>query len=63
MNNQCRTARLHLSDHLDGETMPFWRRLFMRLHLTICPPCRRVRRSLLATRDSLLALRDSDVDS
>jgi hypothetical protein len=57
----CRGARTGFSDHLDGEKLPFWASLKVRCHLLICPPCRRVRRSLDATRDALSALRDADV--
>jgi predicted anti-sigma-YlaC factor YlaD len=55
----CRAVRPHFSDHLDGERLPFARGLLVRLHLWICPPCRRVRRSLDATREALQALRDA----
>jgi predicted anti-sigma-YlaC factor YlaD len=57
----CRPVRAHLSDQLDGEALPLATRLLVRLHLTICPPCRRVHRSLVATQAALRALRDADV--
>ena len=59
--NPCRAARSHFSDHLDGEELPFLARAMVRFHLTVCPPCRRVHRALLATREALHALRDADV--
>lgn len=58
----CRPVRPYLSDHLDGEPIPFPARLLVRLHLTICAPCRRAHRSLVATREALHALRDADVN-
>jgi hypothetical protein len=57
-------VRPHISDRLDGpleETVPLGTRLLVGFHLMICPPCRRMRRSLSATRDALSALRDVDV--
>jgi hypothetical protein len=57
----CRGPRTGFSDHLDGRELPFWLSFKVRLHLLICPPCRRTRRSLDATRDALSALRDADV--
>jgi RNA polymerase sigma-70 factor (ECF subfamily) len=56
----CQAVRPHFSDHLDGERLPFFRRLMVRFHLAVCPPCRRVHRSLVATRDALGALRDEE---
>jgi predicted anti-sigma-YlaC factor YlaD len=55
----CRAVRPHFSDHLDGQQLPFFLGLFVRFHLLVCPPCRRVRRSLDATREALQALRDA----
>jgi predicted anti-sigma-YlaC factor YlaD len=57
-------VRPHFSDELDGEldeTLPRSTRVFIRFHLTVCPACRRMARSLAATRDALSALRDADV--
>ena len=56
----CVRQRALFSDQLDGERLSWWRRLAMRLHLSICAPCRRVQRSLEATRDALRDLRDRD---
>jgi predicted anti-sigma-YlaC factor YlaD len=56
----CRPVREHLSDWLDGQPVPVFAGLMLRLHLRICPPCRRVRRSLEATRDAVRTLRDID---
>ncbi len=53
----CRPQRPYFSDVLDGERVPFWRGLMVRFHLTVCPPCRRYRRSLMATKDALRGLR------
>jgi hypothetical protein len=52
----CRQVRPYFSDHLDGLPLPFWRRLFVRAHLRVCPQCVRLNRSLEATRDALRAL-------
>lgn len=60
--NPCRTARAHFSDRLDGEPLPLVPRVLVALHLTICPPCRRTHRSLVATREALRALRDAEVE-
>ncbi len=57
----CKQARAHFSEHLDGEPLPFAARLLVRLHLLVCPPCRRTHRSLAATRDALASLRDADL--
>ncbi len=56
----CRTVRPHFSDHLDGEPLPLVKGLLVRFHLLVCPPCKRVHRSLVATREALGALRDAD---
>jgi predicted anti-sigma-YlaC factor YlaD len=58
----CFKARPHFSDRLDGEPLPLFVRLKVGLHLRLCPQCRRVQRSLVATREALHALRDADVD-
>lgn len=58
----CSVARAHLSCHLDEQPLPWLVRAVVRFHLFVCPPCRRVARSLAATRDALEALRDNDVD-
>jgi predicted anti-sigma-YlaC factor YlaD len=60
-SDPCSLARRHFSDHLDGQPLPLLTSLHVRCHLLICPPCRRVRRSLEATRAALLALKDADV--
>jgi predicted anti-sigma-YlaC factor YlaD len=56
----CAKQRALFSDRLDGQKLPFWRGLLVRFHLTICPPCRRVNRSLVTTREALKELRDRD---
>ena len=56
----CIRQRRHFSDQLDGARIPLLRRLLVRLHLAICPPCIRYQRSLEATRVALKALRDED---
>lgn len=59
MNDKiCHKSRAYFSDHLDGQPLPFWRGLMVRWHLLICPYCKRVNRSLTATKDALTALRD-----
>jgi predicted anti-sigma-YlaC factor YlaD len=59
----CRPQRPYFSDHLDGQPMPFFRGLMVRFHLSVCPQCRRVNRSLVATREAVRALRDADVEN
>jgi hypothetical protein len=54
----CRDSRRWFSERLDGQPIPFWRRLLVRLHLSVCPQCKLYNRSLEATRDALSALRD-----
>ena len=56
----CVKQRALFCDRLDGEQLPFWRRLARQLHLGFCPPCQAVNRSLAATRDALRDLRDRD---
>jgi len=56
----CRKQRPYFSDRLDGARLPFWRGLFVRFHLFVCPPCRRYNRSLEATQQALRTLRDLD---
>jgi predicted anti-sigma-YlaC factor YlaD len=56
----CRHVRPYFSDHLDGERLPLVIGFFVRLHLRVCPPCKRVHRSLAATRDAVRGLRDVD---
>jgi hypothetical protein len=57
-NRFCSSARLSFSDRLDRVPLPFWRGLFVRMHLRVCPQCIRFNRSLIATREALQALRD-----
>ena len=59
----CAAARAHFSDEIDGEPLTLGARLMVSCHLTICPPCKRVHRSLLETREALRGLRDADVDT
>jgi predicted anti-sigma-YlaC factor YlaD len=54
----CTSVRQWFSDYLDGQALPAWPRLFVSLHLTVCPRCRRMRRSLQATGEALAALKD-----
>ena len=58
----CVKQRALFSDRLDGEKLPFWRGLLVKLHLGFCPQCQAVNRSLAATRDALRDLRDRDSD-
>ncbi len=60
-NKFCQTQRPYFSDHLDGQPIPFWRKLMVRWHMAMCPLCIRYNRSLVATRDALSALRDADI--
>ncbi|MBI5499671.1 MAG: zf-HC2 domain-containing protein [Deltaproteobacteria bacterium] len=48
----CRLARGMMSDGADGR-LPWWKALFLRSHLWICGPCRRVDASLHRTLDLL----------
>ena len=59
-NRFCRKSRPYFSDRLDGQPIPWWRALLVRLHLRVCPQCILYNRSLTATRDALGALRDTD---
>ncbi len=59
MNRFCGPARRHFSDLMDGQPVPFGSGLLARIHLTICPQCKRVQRSLTGTQDALHALRDA----
>ena len=52
----CRKQRPYFSDRLDGARLPFWRGLFVRFHLFVCPPCRRYNRSLEATQQVVIDL-------
>ena len=54
----CEQVRKWFSDYLDGQSMPVWPRMFVWLHLRMCPRCRRVHRSMQATGDALSALKD-----
>jgi len=56
----CVKQRAWFSDRLDGAPVPFWRGLLVRFHLAVCPGCKRVNRSLVATRQALQALADHD---
>ncbi len=59
----CRPQRLWFSARLDGEKLPFWRGLMVRLHARVCPACIRYNQSLAATRDALRDLHDRDVEA
>jgi predicted anti-sigma-YlaC factor YlaD len=59
MTGSCRAVRERLSDDLDGEVTG-WRRAAMRLHLRLCPACRRVAGSLADTVAALRELRTPD---
>jgi hypothetical protein len=54
----CLKQRQYFSCHMDGQKIPFFRRLLVRFHLAYCPQCKRTLASLDATRDALRALRD-----
>ena len=58
----CRDVADFLMSYIDGE-LPFGQRLSFRLHLVLCPPCRRYmtqyRRTVALGRD---AFRDEDPD-
>ncbi len=54
----CRGSRAYFSDALDGEKIPFFRRLMVKLHLSVCPQCIRYNQSLKETQSALQSLRD-----
>ena len=56
----CRHVRARLSDLRDGEIGGVYG-AYLRFHSTVCPPCRRVRRSLERTMSLLSSLRDEPV--
>ena len=56
---RCSHARECFSDHLDGLSVPGLKGMWMKVHLAICPRCRRFYRSLEATHDALIALKDA----
>jgi hypothetical protein len=62
-NRFCRHTRRQLSELMDGQPIPWWSALYSRFHLSLCPQCKRVHRSLLGTRDALRSLRDTDSDT
>ncbi len=51
----CRVVRPLLSDAADGQ-LPWWKAAMVRFHLFICPPCRRLDRSLHRTLGVLAEL-------
>jgi predicted anti-sigma-YlaC factor YlaD len=55
----CRHCREWFSDYLDGQPVPPWPRFWVRMHLTLCPLCRKVRRSMDAVEGALHALKDA----
>ncbi len=60
MDTMCIPARRNFAALTEGGELSWGDRLLARCHYTICPPCRRYRRSLEATADALKALRDRD---
>jgi predicted anti-sigma-YlaC factor YlaD len=63
-HRSCQEVARELSDELDGECT-WWRRLHIRLHLWLCPPCKRGRDALARTVDLLGSLPDQpciDID-
>jgi predicted anti-sigma-YlaC factor YlaD len=60
VNRLCAHARRQFSDLMDGQAVPLRSRVLARSHLTICPQCRRVQRSLASTKAALGALREVD---
>jgi hypothetical protein len=51
-----------MSAEADGE-LRGWRALYVRFHARICPPCRRVKRSLDETMTALHDLRDETAEA
>ena len=56
----CDMVRKHMSDDLD-DALPFHKRAFVRTHILVCPPCKRVHRQLKDTVVMLRELRDEPV--
>lgn len=56
----CAPARRAMSDAMDGEPLPLHRRAILRLHLAVCPHCKRVWRELGETRAALRDLKDTE---
>jgi hypothetical protein len=56
----CRKASRLVSDELD-RSLPWYRRLPLRLHLLLCSPCRRFRRAAGWLHEALRATRGADV--
>ncbi|HEX7478284.1 MAG TPA: zf-HC2 domain-containing protein [Polyangiales bacterium] len=52
---RCEQVSRELSDAVDG-SLPLHKRLLLRLHLALCPPCRAMEHSLRFTRDVLRKL-------
>ena len=53
----CKRTHENLSDALDG-ALPWWKRVLMRMHLGVCPMCRRTSHSLERAVDTVASLRD-----
>ena len=56
----CDMARKHMSDDLD-DALPWYTKAFVRSHVLVCPPCRRMHKQLVETVDLLHALKDEPV--
>ena len=55
----CKHVRAHMSDALDGEVRG-WYRGYIWFHSRVCPPCKRLRRSLERTVSLLHEIRDAE---
>ena len=53
----CRRAHDSLSASIDG-TLPWWKRILLRVHLRICPGCARTDQSLRKCHGVVASLRD-----
>ncbi len=53
----CRRAHDVLSDSIDG-VLPWWKRILLRVHLSICPGCARTDQSLRSCHGVVGSLRD-----
>jgi len=59
---KCKDVSTETSNYIDGE-LPFLRRLFMRLHLLICPNCRRYVEQVKHTIETVQFSEPKEVDT
>lgn len=54
----CESVRQWFSNYRDGQPVPPWAKVWVWIHLRICPRCKLVQRSMQATDDALAALKE-----